>query len=51
MMIAMEGYEESLGELVDVTTNHVQTYVKEKAAQYIAAIAQRVDESHPSKLH
>lgn len=42
-MTAMEGYEESLSILVDVTTKNIQKYVKDEAAHYIATIAQRVN--------
>ncbi|KAG8217987.1 hypothetical protein J3R82DRAFT_6160 [Butyriboletus roseoflavus] len=39
----MEGHEESLSTLVDVTTKNIQKYIKDEAAHYMAAIAQRVN--------
>lgn len=43
MMIAKEGYEDSLAALINETDKNIQMYVKDEAAHYIAAIAQRVN--------
>ncbi|KAI9574097.1 hypothetical protein HD554DRAFT_2228359 [Boletus coccyginus] len=38
-----EGYEDSLAALINETDKNIQMYVKDEAAHYIAAIAQRVN--------
>lgn len=45
MIIAMNGYEDSLVPLVEKTTRNAEAYVKNEAAHHITTIAQRVNTS------